>query len=492
MIDYPTFHEIRRLRDQEHLSAAQIAAALNLDERTVSKWLDVEKYQPRKTGPRRSKLDPFKSAIVRLLSQHPYTAVQLLHRLKEAGYDGGYSILKAFVQQVRPAPTPAFLTLHFAPGQSAQVDWGDAGFVPVGHTRRRLSFFVMVLCYSRRLYVEFTLAQTQEHFLAAHQHAFEYFQGVVHEVIVDNCKTAILSHPIGQPAVPHPRYLDFARHYGFAIKACGPKKAHEKGRVEKAVHYVRQSFLAGLQLAGLEAINAAARRWLDEVANVRVHGETHQTPQELFASEHPSLQPLTVKPYEPAGLQTVLVSSRCRVTFDTNRYSVPPAYAGKTLVLKVYPDRLVLYHQDRVVAEHVRSYDRHQDFEKPEHIEALLAQRRQARTQQHLTRFLALSPRAREYYQGLAEKRGNALHHVQKIVALSEIYGAEKVARTLEDALAYHAFSCEYIANLLEQRERPAREPGALHLTRQQDLLELDLPAPDLSLYDAEEQGGAA
>jgi len=491
MIDYQTFHQIRHLRDDEKLSAAQIAAALQLDERTVSKWIDVEKYQSRKTTKRKSKLDPFKSTIVRLLAEHPFTAAQLLHRLRESGYTGGYSILKAFVQHVRPSPAPAFLTLHFAPGQSAQVDWGSAGFLPVGHTQRRLSFFIMVLCYSRKLYVEFTLGQTQEHFLACHQQAFEYFNGLTAEVIVDNCKTAILSHPVGQSAVPHPRYLDFARHYGFAIKACGPRKAHEKGRVEKAVHYVKQNFLAGLQLSSLEAINAAARRWMDEVANVRVHGETHQTPQELFASEQSSLHALTLKPYEPAVLQTVLVSQRCRVTFDTNRYSVPPAFAGKTLMLKIYPARLVLYHQDRVIAEHVRSYDRYQDFEKPEHVEELLAQRRQARQQQLLTRFLALSPRAKEYYQRLEEKRGNARHHVQKIVALSEIYGVEKVQRALEDAWAYQAFSCEYIANLLEQRERPVTEPGALHLTRQQDLLELDLPAPDLSLYESEE-GGAS
>jgi transposase len=487
MIDYQTFHQIHHLHEQEHLSAAQIAATLQLDERTVGKWLAVQKYQPRKVAKRKSKLDPFKTTIVRLLAQHPYTAAQLLQRLKEAGYPGGYSILKAFVQHVRPTPTPAFLTLHFAPGQSAQVDWGSAGFLPVGQTRRQLSFFVMVLCYSRKLYVEFTLAQAQEHFLACHQHAFEYFNGVSSEIMVDNCKTAVLSHAFGQPAVPHPRYLDFAQHYGFTIKACGPRKAHEKGRVEKAVHYVKQNFLAGLQLSSLEAINAAARRWLDEVANVRVHGETHQTPQELFASEQPSLRPLTVKPYEAARLQTVLVSQRCRVTLDTNRYSVPPAYAGKTLVLKAYPARLVLYYQDRVVAEHVRCYDRHQDFEKPEHVQELLAQRRQARAQQLLTRFLALSPRAREYYQRLEEKRGNVRHHVQKIVALSEIYGTEKVQRALEDAWAYQAFSCEYIANLLEQRDRPVSEPGALHLTRQQDLLDLDLPAPDLSLYQPEE-----
>ena len=106
-----------------------------------------------------------------------------------------------------------------------------------------------------------------------------------------------------------------------------------------------------------------------------------------------------------------------------------------------------------------------------------------------LTRFLALWPKAREYYQRLEEKRGNARHHAQKIVALSEIYGVEKVQRALEDAWAYQAFSCEYIANILEQRERPVTQPGALHLTRQQDLLDLDLPAPDLSLYKSE-QGG--
>jgi hypothetical protein len=369
------------------------------------------------------------------------------------------------------------------------VDWGSAGWLRVGATRRRLSFFVMVLCYSRRMFVEFTLAQTQEHCLAGHQHAFEYFGGVTTEVMVDNCKTAVLSHPLGQPAVFHPRYLDFARHYGFTIKACGARKPHEKGRVEKAVHYVKLNFLAGLELASLEAINAAARQWLDQVANVRVHGETHQVPQELFAQERPQLRPLTVLPYDLATLHTVLASRRGRVTFETNRYSVPPACAGRSLILKAAPDRLCLYHQDRLVAEHLRSYDRHQDFEHAEHVAELLAQRRQARAQQLLPRFLALSPKAAEYYRCLEEKRGNPRHHVQKIVALSEIYGVEKVQRALEDAWAYQAFSCEYIANLLEQRARPSAEPGALHLTRQQDLLDLDLPAPDLSLYEAPEGG---
>jgi hypothetical protein len=141
-----------------------------------------------------------------------------------------------------------------------------------------------------------------------------------------------------------------------------------------------------------------------------------------------------------------------------------------------------------LVAEHVRSYDRHQDFEHPDHAAPLLAQRQTARRQQLLARFLALSPQAAEYYRQLEARRTVPRHHVQKIVALSDIYGPEKVGRALEDAFHYAAFSAEYIANILEQRERKLPEPGALHLTRQLDLLDLELPEPDLSVYD--QKGG--
>lgn len=489
MIDYQTFHQIRQMRDQEKLSGAQIAAALRLDERTVAKWIDREAYQPPARSKRPSKLDAFKSTIARLLGTHPFTAQQLYQRLQESGYTGGYSILKDYVRTVRPPCQQAFLALQFAPGQCAQADWGSGGLLPVGATRRQLSFFVMVLCHSRQMYVEFTLAQTQEHFLACHQRAFEYFGGVTAEVMVDNCKTAVLSHPPGGPAVLNPRYLDFARHYGFAIKACGSRKPHEKGRVENGVGYVKKNFLAGLALSSLDALNAAARQWLDQVANARVHGETRQKPRDLLEQEKPKLRPLTLLPYDLARVKAVAASRRCRVELDTNTYSVPPRCAGASLVMKACPSRVRLYHLDQLVAEHPRSYERHQDFEKPEHVQELLAQRLQARAQQLQSRFLALSPCAAAYYRGLEEKRHNARHHVQKIVALSEIYGAEKVRRALEDAWAYQALSCEYVANLLEQRARTAVEPAALHLTRQQDLLDLDLPSPDLSLYETREGG---
>ena len=128
--------------------------------------------------------------------------------------------------------------------------------------------------------------------------------------------------------------------------------------------------------------------------------------------------------------------------------------------------------------------DRHQDIEDPEHAQQLLVQRKSAREQRLLVHFLALSPRAQAYREGLEAKRVNARVHLRKILALAELHGKEAVARALDDGLELQAFSAEYIANILAARRRIGPEPAALQLTRRADLLELDLPEPDLSIYD--------
>jgi transposase len=485
MIDYELYCKIKDYRDNRQLTVAQIARELHLDKRTVERWAAAEKFQQRKAAQRPSKLDPYKKQIVRWLESHPYTAAQIFLRLREAGYIGGISIVKDYVHKIRPPHTPAFLTLSFAPGECAQVDWGQFGTISVGNTRRRLSFFVMVLCYSRMLYVEFTVSETMEHFLACHANAFEFFGGVPERVMVDNLRSAVLRHAMGQAPVFNPRYKDLADHFGFEIRACGVGQAHEKGRVENAVGYVKKNFLAGLELSDFALVNPAARQWLDSVANVRIHGTTKRQPVELFQTEKPRLRSLSLQPYDVGVIQSVRANSQFRVTVDTNTYSVPAEYARAALTLKLYPDHLCLYHQDKLIARHVRCYDRRRDFEHPDHPKELLAQRRRARDQKLLQRLLSLTPKAERFYQGLAERRLNILHHVRQIVALSETYGTDQTARAIEDALEFQAFSCEYIANLLEQRQRILPEPGALHLTRRQDLLDLELPEPNLWLYSA-------
>lgn len=253
--------------------------------------------------------------------------------------------------------------------------------------------------------------------------------------------------------------------------------------MENAVGYVKRNFLAGLDPPTFVALNPAAQRWLETVANVRIHGETRRKPLDIFQEEKPSLLPLPPHPYDIATLTQVRASTQFRITLETNRYSVPAEYAGASLTLKTYPDRLCIYHKDKLIARHPRSYDRHRDFEDPDHPRHLLAQRRKARDQKLFMRFLTLSAKAEDYYRELEKRRLSPRHHIQKIVALSEIYGADPVARALEDAFLFQAFSCEYIANILEQRARLVPEPGALHLTRSQDLLEIEVDEPDLSIY---------
>jgi transposase len=487
MINYETYCKIRDYHDRQHLTISQTAHALGLHRRTVAKWLASKQYRRRPSPPRASRLDPFKAQAVRLLEAHPYSAQQIFQGLREAGFDGGYTIVKDYVRKVRPPRREAFLKLSFAPGECAQLDWGEFGSIGVGSTRRRLSFFVMVLCYSRLLYVEFTVSQTMEHFLAAHEHAFAAFHGVAARVMVDNLKSAVLRRAVGEAPVFNAKYLDFARHWGFDITACNVGRGNEKGRVENGVGYVKKNFLNGLELTDFSAINPAARLWLDTIANVRIHGETHQRPVDLFKQEQAHLRPLNPLPYDTGRIATVRASKQFRVTLDTNCYSVPAEYASARVTLKAYPDRVCIYHQDKLIARHTRSYDRHQDIEDPDHPKALLAQRRNAREQRLLMRFLSLGPKAQAYYEGLEQRRTNPRHHLRKIVALSEVYGVDAVARAIEDGIAFHAFSCEYIANILEMKARELPEPSALHLIRRQDLLDIEIAQPDLSPYEVDD-----
>ena len=488
MIDYETYVQIRNYFERDGLNYGQIADALALDQRTVARWANEKRYQPKKLTQRKSKLDPFKNDILRMLEKHPYTATQIVQRIRENGFTGGKTIVEDYVRRVRPPKTKAYLKLVFAPGECAQVDWGSYGTVRVGSTSRRLSFFVMVLCCSRMMYIEFTVSQTMEHFLGCHQNAFNFFGAVPKKVMVDNLKSAVLKRTVGKPPVFNPKYLDFAEHYGFSIVACNVGKGNEKGQVESGVGYVKKNLLNGLNISDFKIMQPIARNWLETVANVRTHGETGKRPMDMFAEEKTSLQPLPVEPCDIAVIKQMRASRQFRITIDTNRYSVPAQLAGVRLTAKMYPDRVCFYHENKLVARHVRSYDRRQDFEHPDHPKALLAQRKKAQDQKIFMRFLALSDKAQKYYRLLEQRRMNPFHHIRQIVALSEIYSKEQVAMAIEDAFSFAAFSCEYIANILEQRSRPVKEPGALHLTRSSDLLDLTIERPDLSIYNFAEE----
>jgi hypothetical protein len=297
----------------------------------------------------------------------------------------------------------------------------------------------------------------------------------------------------GAAPVFNPRYLDFACHHGFAIAACNVARGNEKGRVESGVGYIKKNFLHGLEVTDFSAVQAAAQLWLDSIANVRIHGETQKRPVDLLAQERAALRPLNPHPYDIAQVSTSVASSQFRITLDTNHYSVPAAYAHRRLTVKAYPDRICIYFDNQLIARHTRRYGRHQDIEDPDHAKALIAQRGHAREQRLMLRFLALSPDAQAYYDGLEQRRLNARNHLRKILALTEIYPPDAVTPGIRPA--YGPLGRGPRAPCCGLGARGPRPSGQTHrrgcadariksqLTRRHDLLDIDIAPPDLNAY---------
>jgi transposase len=475
----------------EGLTVRAIARRLRVHRRTVRTALDMQHPPTRSGHCRGSMLDPYRGWLLARLEQYPdLSATALFNQLSERGYPGGYSLVKQCVADLRPHTKNAYLTLTFAPGECAQVDWGVWKGLDVPGGRRRLSFFVMVLCHSRMLYAEFFVGESMEFWLRAHRNAFEAFGGVPERIMVDNCRTAVLKpRRHGAPPQFNPLYEDFARHYRFDIRACNPGRPNEKGRVENAVGYIKGNFLAGRDPCSIEALNPALFHWLANVANERIHGTTGRRPRELFEQvERQALHSLPAGPHDCCTMHTVAADSRFRVIVDDNRYSVPSAAASCKVQVYRYADRILIRSlEGELLADHPRSFGRKQEIAAPDHERALVLKMRHSRDRNRLTRFLSLGSDATAYLAGLRDKRPAWRDHLDRINALAEVHGRDALARALTDACQCAAFSAEYIHNILEARGRILAEPGPLHVTRRADLLELELPEPDLNIYEEQQ-----
>jgi transposase len=489
MKNYQRHLLIHELSENEKLSTRQIAERLNISARTVRRQLQKARYSRPRARVVTRKIDPYKERIKQLLQRQDYTAAQIFRMVREEGYSGCESVLRDYVAQVRPRSQKPYLTLHFEPGQTAQVDFADCGFINVGDARRRLYAFVMTLSHSRMVFAKFIMRQNMEHFLQCHREAFEYFQGVVREVMVDNCKVAVKTPSVfghADAAVINERYADCATHYGFKVVACAVRKPNQKGQVERSVSFLRKSFLNGLEREGLSltALNHGVRRWMENVANIRHHRTLKKSPAEAFEQEKAALQSLPLFPYDCGVIVNCRVNKQYRIAFESNKYSVPPEFAGRHVELAVYPETLLMRCDGKLIAEHARSYERNCDYALPEHDKVLIEQRHRARQGIVMKQFMELGKASEKFYNGVRSRRLNASIHIRKIMALVSVYGQDEVIRALEDATDAGAFGSDYIANILESRSRVLPQAGPLHLSRKSDFLELDIQVPDMDDYD--------
>lgn len=478
---------IHDLHDSEALTSRQISARLGVPRTTVLRHLRQPRLpEARPVNHGHGKLEPYRDLVAQLAFEK-LSAAQIFRRLSEAGYGGGETMVRKLVREIRPVRKEAFLELKFPPGDMAQVDFAECGLVRVGGERRKLHAFLMVLGYSRRLFVRFIMRENTEHFLACHREAFELFGGVPRRVMVDNCKVAVVhTDNMFGAAVINPRYADLAAHYGFLPVACNVRSPHEKGMVERSVGYLRTSFLNGLDTASmtLGAINAAGDAWCRDVADRRTLRNTPDTPERLFAAEREALRSLTLLPYDCSALRNVRISRQCRATFESNRYSVPMDYAGRMAELAALPDSIRIICDGTCVAEHGRSYAHGAEVVIPAHDMELMARKKRGAKVKAKELFMELCPGAPAFFRELENRRPDAFLHLSRILSLVSEYGRASVVAALGDAAAVEAYGAEYVANLLAARRRLRPEPSPIQLTSKADILDIDVQETDLAIYD--------
>lgn len=489
-MDAALWAEIRRLHGREGRSKREIARDLHVNRRTVDRALSMVAYEERRRMPRRDGLlVPWTETVKELLERTPTLTVRrILAELRARGYAGqGITVVGDLVRTIRPRRRKeAFLKLAFLPGDAAQVDWAHCGRIVVAGRERRLSAFLFVLCHARLLYVEFTASEQIEVFLACHERALAAVGGVPRRILYDNLKSVVLSH-VGDAVRLHPRFADFAAHWGFRPVACAPYRPNEKGRVENAVKYLRSAFLAGRETADLDRLNEEVRRWLADVANVRLHRTTLRRPIDLLAEERPLLGPLPQRGYDTRIVRTVKASPLCRVAFEANSYSVPPEHSGAVLVLKASEEEVHLFQGEREIARHRRVRGRGEDVVDPAHVRALIGKKHRGERGAVVQRFLTLCPEAQAYLTGLVRAEIALYHHLRRILALWDRYGHDEVAAAVRHALSHGAFGSGYVERIVEQERRRRNQPPPATLASLDCAPEdfaVTLPEIDLSAYD--------
>lgn len=491
MLKIDQINEIHRLAGGEHWSMRRIARHLHLAARTVKKYLQAPVALPVRR-PRASKLDPFKPLITELLEQDPHApGVVILQRLEAAGYAGGHSILRQYLHDVRASRSAprAFVRMEPSPGERFEIDWGHFDALDYQGDKRKLYAFGLLEAHSRMLFVEFTHSQSFETFVRCHQHAFEALGGVARECWYDNLLTVVAEHD-GRLIRFNPRFLAFAREYGFYPRACNPRAAWEKGKIEKAgIAYLRSNFWPLRSFTDLVDVNRQVRQWLQEIANPRLHRETGERPCDRFRPD--CLRPLPVLGSDCRDTTEVFVHKDLRWHFDANRYCVSARWVGHHLMAKADSSSVALYDpQGLEIVRYPRCWRRGQTLGAERFEKELLAQRPAARRSQAQQRLLALlrglcpPERVEAYLRGLAHANCSLIRQLHQLLDLFSAYRPEQVAEALEKALAARAFGADYVAHLLRQMQSP-REPQPPLQLRDPELNRLTTDPLSLLDYDA-------
>jgi transposase len=484
MIDPETHVQIRRYFYAEHWKIGTIASQLGIHKDTVRHAIEADRFH-RGQALRASIIDPYLEFVRQTLDQHPrLRATRIYQMIRDRGYTGSVVQLRRSVARLRPPAREAFLRLHTFPAEQAQVDWAHFGHVAVGRAKRALSCFVITLSYSRALYLEFFFDQTMENFLRGHVRAFQDWGGAPRVILYDNLRSAVLERR-GNEIHFNPRLLELCAHYHFVARPCQVRAGNQKGRVERAIRYVRDSFWAGRTFVTLAECNRQALQWRDQVAHQRPWpGDDSRTVSQVFSEESARLLPHPLHPFSTDLILPVRSPKTIYVRFDLNDYSIPPEAVGRQLTL-VASDTLVrILDGSAEIARHHRSYDRHEEVLDPSHQQALLKAKRKAFDSTPGGRLVQAVPESKDLLDLAFSQGESAGSQTAQLLKLLDLYGAAALRGAIRKALERNTPRASSVAFLLRRQQRTTSPRLAVDLSRHPEAQSIEVRPRDLETYD--------
>jgi transposase len=477
--------EIRRLFFAEHWKVGTIAGQLDVHHDVVRRVLGLLP-PPETTEPRVLRLDPYREFIAAQLKDYPrLRATRLFDMIQARGYRGSVRTLRRWIARVRPAPAgEVFLRLQPLAGEQAQIDWAHVGTIAVPGGERALWVFLMVLAYSRALWAELVFELTADSLCRSLVRGTAWFGGSARQWLFDNPKSVVLERH-GDAARFHPDLLEVAGHYHVQPRLCAVGKGNQKGRVERAVRYLRERFFAGRRITDLATGNRELARFLEDIALPRPHTVFRErSVADLLAEERPQLLSLPATPPATDRSVSVVADQTASVRFDTNLYSVPPESAAKTLTLVVNDTTVRILDGTLEVAGHPRCWGRRQVIERPEHRAAILRLKRAAQELKGRDRLRALIPSIDTLY-GRWIEAGRSLRHATAFAnRLLDLYGEAIFTHAVTEILARGLHDPGALAQLCEQQRRARSRPVPVEIALPSHALDRDVVPHNLEDYD--------
>jgi transposase len=468
MISPETRVQIRRYFYAEHWKIGTIAREFNVHPDAVRNAIESDRFNS--TQPMRPcNTDPYMEFVRQTLDQHPRLRATRIHQMiRDRGYTGSIVQLRRAVARLRPPAREPFLKLQAFPAEQAQVDWAHFGQVAVGRARRTLSCFVATLSWSRALYLEFFFDQTMENFLRGHVHAFEDWSGQPRVILYDNLRSAVLERRSNEIHF-NPRLMELCAHYHFVARPCQVRAGNQKGRVERAIRYVRESFWAGRSFTTLAECNRQALLWRDQVAHRR---------------GWPGDDSRTVAAFPTDLVLPVRAAKTIYVRFDLNDYSIPPEAVGRQLTLVASDTEVRILEGTSEVARHHRTYDRHQLVLDPAHQHALLKTKRKAFDATPGCRLALAAPESKSLIDLAFAQGESAGSQTAQLLKLLDLYGPAALRRAINEALERNTPRASSVAFLLRKQQRSAPAPMAVDLSRHPEARAIEVRPHDLETYD--------